>query len=162
MANTEQFKIIQDFDNKRANAFASLFIASMFGLFGLLGVMVRIHDSPSFFNGSAIYFLLSSYILVWIFGLYSLLNFFFYATVAQLAETQITGETRNNLIRNVIDEWAWIPRTFANFKVQIKKAVASEGKKVAGPSKFIWFRVHKETIFVVLYILIGLLPLFAL
>lgn len=154
----QEYEVIQDFDNKRANAHASLFVASMFGLFSLLALMGRIVDRtlPSFANYAVIILLLLSYIFVWFFGLYSLLNFFFYATVAHYAKGEIVKEKEVELIREAKRGWTWIPRKFASFKepnINISEQ-ASERKEKR-------FSHNKETVFVVIYFAIGLLPMVA-
>lgn len=89
-----KYTVIQDFDNKRANAHATLFVASMFGSFTLLSLTDRLVDVKVFsLNNCAIFgLLLFSYVLVVLFGAYSLLNFFLYATTSRIAEKKVIGE----------------------------------------------------------------------
>jgi hypothetical protein len=76
--------VIQDFNNKKANAHATIFIASLFGLFSILSLMGRLFSPISSINSSGnynvtVFILLSfSYWLIWAFGLYSLGNFTYY------------------------------------------------------------------------------------
>jgi hypothetical protein len=161
---------MQDFFNKRGNAHASFFVASMFGLFNLLALMGRFVDRSLFSVGNlgVIISLLLSYGFVWFFGLYSLLNFFFYATVAQIAERKIVGEMESELIDEVRKSWTLIPRRFASVKEQTKNTSAqtSENKSEQASEqtfevKVKWLGRNKETLFVIAYVAIGLLSLVA-
>jgi hypothetical protein len=156
MSGTNEYEVIQDFYNKRANAHASLFVASMFGLFSLLALMGRIVDRYSFAGSNlTVLILLSiSYGLVWLFGLYSSLNFFFHATIAQHAEKKIVQDKDRRIIDKAKAKWKWIPKTFADFKGP-KTSNTSEEEESR------WFNNNKENAFVFFYFLIGLLPLIA-
>lgn len=145
------YEVIQDFDNKRANAHASLFVASMFGLFTLLALMARILDRTSP-NYVAIFVLfVISYGLIFLFGLYSLLNFFFYATVSQAAEEKIIEGKERQLVNSI--PWAGVEKVFVGMKM-----ASEEPEKDTNRKRFLR---TKGTFFVVLYVLIGLLPLIA-
>lgn len=158
-----QYEVIQDFHNKRANAFASLFVASMFGLFTLLSLMERIVDLTS-----PLILLILCYLTVFGFGLYSLLNFSYYATVAQIAKWQIKDvqKTETKLLEGITKERTWFFRSFAYLKVRPLVAASKASKQKQGYFK--WSAVasgfirYKDHIFVIFYFVIGLLPLIVL
>jgi len=143
--------VIQDFNNKKANSHATIFVASMFSLFTVLSLTQRIINKsfPSFLCWNTLILFLSiiSYGLIWFFGLYSLLNFSYYSTVAQRAEQQLVKGMDRNLINNYKSEWTGIVKKFASFKVPDKE----QGK----------LRRNNEVISICVYSIIGILPLIA-
>jgi hypothetical protein len=146
--------VIQEFNNKKATTHATIFVASMFALFTVLSLAQRIINKsfPSFLCWNTLTFSLSiaSYVLIWIFGLYSFFNFSYYSTVAQRAEDQVVKGRDRALILNYIPQWTGLLKKFARFKVPEKaESVQAE------------IRNSNEGITVIVYILIGLLPLIA-
>jgi len=70
----EKLKVIQDFNNKKANSHATIFVASMFALFTVLSIAQRIviqtSSKGSILNLPILGLSIASYILIWLFGLY--------------------------------------------------------------------------------------------
>ena len=159
--------VIQDFNNKKANSHATIFVASMFALFTVLSLASRIvlAASFSFSNCLILSFSLISYILILIFGFYSMLNFSYYSTISQRAEEEIIGDLNNQLISKYVREWKGILKWFADNKMpnlekeKPKKKIQPEIESneifkkplVSGNLK----------LFLIVYVIIGLLPFFA-
>lgn len=143
------FGIIQDFNNKKANSHATIFVASMFGLFTILSLAQRISKlfSNPIYDYTILGFSVASYVLIWFFGLYELLNFFYYSTTAFLAEDRLVVGLETELATVYRKEGKGLPKRFALFKVPEK------------PQGFV--RKNNEQISIVVYIAIGLLPLIA-
>jgi hypothetical protein len=152
------WNVIQDFNNKKANSHATIFVASMFALFTVLSLAQRIVSKESFSCSNYIVLILSlvSYILIWFFGFYSILNFSFYSTVSQRAEERIIGNTERQLIMIERKKWKGILRIFSNYKVpDYDEGQGLVGKTISSP-------VNKNLeIFVIIYVIIGFLPLVA-
>jgi hypothetical protein len=142
------YSVIQDFDNKRANAHATLFVASMFGSFTLLSLVDRLVDIKVFSLSNCAIFglLLFSYVLVGLFGAYSLLNFFLYATTSQIAERKIIEEKEGRMLTEAKKGWRGISKWFADFKERKEEGL---------------LKGRKEDILVFLYVLIVSLPMLA-
>jgi hypothetical protein len=169
--NSEQkirnLTVIQDFNNKKANSHATLFVASMFALFTVLSLASRIVTpaSFSFSNYLILSFSLINYIFIWIFGLYSMLNFSYYSTVSQRAEEEIVCGLDNQLISDHMKEWKGILKCFANYKMpnldkkKAKKIIQPEIEGQEIVSKTIVSR--NLEIFIIGYAVIGLLPFLA-
>jgi hypothetical protein len=123
----------------------------MFGLFSLLALMKGIinQTSSGTVNNAITFLLVFSYLLVWFFGLYSLFNFFHYATLAQRAMYKIVGARENELLEEAKNEWSWIIRTFS----KLKNPTEGSGLRLKN---------IKEYLFLICYSLIGFLPLIAL
>ena len=140
--------VIQDFNNKKANSHATIFVASMFALFTVLSLATRIVAQASFSisNCTVLFFSSVSYILIWIFGLYSALNFSYYSTVSQRAEEAIVCGLDRQLISSYMEDWKGPLRRFANFKV---------------PPDQGWFRKKLEWTIIIGYFVIGVLPFLA-
>ena len=156
MSEKDPYLVIQDFDNKRANAHATLFVASMFGSFTLLSLTDRLVDLKVFsFSNCAIFgLLLLSYVLVGLFGAYSLLNFFLYATTSQIAEREIIRDKEREMVIEAKKGFGIILKWFVDFKTPDPKEKASE----KGDSLL---RRRKGEILVFLYFLIVSLPMLA-
>ena len=163
----EHLKIIQDFHNKKANAHATIFVASMFALFSVLSLMTKIVT-----NVSSLAFLFStiSYSIIWLFGGYSLLNFFFYTTISQCAKHKITKGTDKTLFDEAIETWDGVLKLYAR-KVKLPKLdikVTKESSKqsrarfygrLRGLSSYLL--KHNADIFVFLYCIVGWFPFIA-
>lgn len=146
-----EYEVIQDFDNKRANAHASLFVASMFGLFTLLALMARILNRSMPYFVIVLGLLFVSYVFVFVFGLYSLLNFFIYATVSEAAEEKIVEGKERELVEAI--DWRGVEKIFVGLKVASKEPEKDTRRK--------GFLRNKGTIFAFIYALIGWLPFIA-
>jgi hypothetical protein len=148
--------VIQDFNNKKANSHATIFVASMFSLFTVLSLSQRIvaKEFPSFLCWNTLVLALSlvSYGLIWLFGLYSFLNFSYYSTVAQRAEEQLVQDLDRKLISHYKSKWTGILKRFASFKVP------NTDDDGTGQGTF---RRNNEAISVLFYFIIGFLPLLA-
>lgn len=152
------FTVLQDFYSKRAVAHASFFVASIFGLFTVLSFIERVLPSVVTVNQifllplkSVGYLLLYIiYWLIWLFGLYSLYNFGLYSTKSQHAEVKL-AEKQDALIRGEIKNDTKFPKNYLAFKDQDQ-----EHKSLS------WLKRNNLAIFVLFYLLFGLLPFIAL
>ena len=99
--------IIQDFNNKKANSHATMFVASMFALFTILSLASRIVAPESYDTANIIVLTLSlvSYHCIWFFGLVFAGNFAFYSTVSQRAEEAIVQGLDKQLIDSYLETW---------------------------------------------------------
>jgi hypothetical protein len=169
---SDGYSVIQDFDNKRANAHASLFVASMFGSFAILSLMDRllnpIDRSKVFSSSNYVIFglLFSGYVLVGLFGAYSLLNFFFYATTSQHAERKIIGGKEKEVVEETKKGLKGILKWFADFKVHPSIEPEPKEKASEKETSFIDRSIDRikgrnQDIFVALYVLIISLPMLA-
>jgi phosphotransferase system glucose/maltose/N-acetylglucosamine-specific IIC component len=143
------FAVVQDFYSKKAVAHASFLVASMFGLFTILAFAERtLGNPPSYLN----FFLLAiTYWSIWVFGLYSMFNFSLYATMAQHAERHAAMNEDDQVKDEVKKSSNRILKPFVDFKM------ASANEKI----KF-GVRSHFDYVFLVFYVLIGILPFLAL
>jgi hypothetical protein len=146
----DKLRVSQDFNNKKANSHATIFVASMFALFTVLSLATRIVKTPissncALSNYAVLGFSIFSYILIWLFGFYSLANFAYYSTAAFHAEHRIVGGMDRELMSGYMEGKKNIFRTFVSFKLN------SEGR----------IRRNNEWISVLIYLAIGLLPFFA-
>jgi hypothetical protein len=146
--------VIQDFNNKKANSHATIFVASMFALFTVLSLAQRIMSKGSqvSLNYVVLPLFLATYILIWFFGLYSMLNFSFYSTISQRAEERIIGNRENDLIKSTKVQWKGILKLFSNYKVPDHNESQGRASSTVD-SNF--------GLFIGVYIAIGLLPLVA-
>jgi hypothetical protein len=131
-----QLAIVEDVYSTRAVAHASFFVASLFGLFTILALilMERLSITSSV--------LLSiTYWLVWSFGLFSFLNFSRYATRANRAIEKTASEATKLVSK------------------QIENATCLQDKIVRwfeGLRSDKWLRNRDKTLFIIAYIAIGL------
>ena len=143
--------VIQDFNNKKANSHATIFVASMFALFSVLSLAQRIVSKSalaiSTWNNVIFVLSIASYAVIWFFGLYSLLNFFYYSTVANRAEYRLVRGMERALVEEYKSSWKWVSKNFASFKVPEK------------PQNLI--RRNTQAIGICVYGVIGFLPLSA-
>lgn len=143
--------VIQDFNNKKANAHATIFVASMFALFTVLSlaqrIVTKVSSNCSIPNFTVLWLSIVSYLLIWVFGLYSMLNFTYYSTVSQRAEEKIVGDMERQLISSYKKGWKGVFKLFASFKVP------------DGDQGFI--RRNNEWMSIIIYSTIGLLPFIA-
>lgn len=118
--------VIQDFNNKKANAHAAIFVASMFALFTVLSlaqrIVVNVVNDTVNLNLCILILSSVSYWLIWFFGLYSIGNFTYYSTVAQKAEEGIIGYSELNLIKEHLKGWKGFFKFFASFKIKENKS----------------------------------------
>jgi len=145
----EKLATIQDFYSKRTVAHASFFVSSLFGLFTLLSLMltVKARGSTLVPLETILVLLLVPYGIVWFFGLYSLFNFDYYASLAEHAETKIASDKMSELALDIIDKRKGIMKRLFRMKAGFSDAPLKR------------FRVHKIAIFLTLYAVLGLLPL---
>jgi len=165
----KELPVIQDFYSQRAIAHAGFLVVSMFGLFTLLALLRNGVDKGSFssivwswdllwswiyaWNSRLLVALSISYWLVWLYGLYSYLSFSFYASVAQLA-LEKTTKYDSKLIDKAKNRHNGIIKWFFDFK---------KGKHAKEPPDLKYkIRDKTLTIFLIVYLLIGLLPFLAL
>lgn len=150
----DNLKVIQDFNNKKANSHATIFVASMFALFTVLSLATRIVKSTDglVLNCPILGLSIATYILIWFFGLYSIGNFAYYSTVAQRAEEKIVRGMDKRLVEEYIHESARsrVFRKFANFKLN-----EGQGHTLTK------IRSNNEYASIIIYIIIGFLPLLA-
>ena len=152
--------VIQDFNNKKANSHATIFVASMFALFTVLSLASRIATpSFSFSNYLILSFSSISYLFIWIFGLYSILNFSYYSTVSQRAEEEIVCGLDKQLISDYMKKWKGILKWFANYKMPKSTLIYPPIKGQEIINKTIVSR--NLAFFIIGYALIGLLPFVA-
>jgi hypothetical protein len=129
-------------------------VASLFALFTVLSLAQRIvekipaNNSPS--NLAILGLSIISYALIWVFGLYSLGNFTYYSTVAQIAEKKIVGDMDHRLVSEYKGNWTKVFRMFVNFKLN-----KNQGRFMS------WIRSNNEQVSIIIYILIGVLPFIA-
>ncbi len=145
--------VIQDFNNKKANSHATIFVASVFALFTVLSLASRIvtPSDCSIQNLTIIGLSIFSYFLIWAFGLYSLGNFTYYSTVASRAETQIVSGMDSELVRIYRSaKWEKVFKIFANFKLN-----EGQGRVMTA------IRNYNEYWSLIVYSIIGFLPLIA-
>jgi len=164
MEDEDTFKrlsIVQDFFSKRAVAHASFFVASMFGLFTILSLMEKFIDRMPFhgvtwqltwdWNFTRFLLLSSSYVFIWLFGLYSFGNFSYYATLAQRVEEKIAKNKDNEIINESKKGLGGILKWFYDFK---------SGHRQEG--SFGWVRRHNTILLFILYLLVGSFPFISL
>jgi len=84
---TQSLAAVLDFYSDKSDAHASFFLASLFGLFTVLSITQGFRGEP------VRYLLLIPYWLLFFGGLYSLLNFGLYATLARSIKVRIQNET---------------------------------------------------------------------
>jgi hypothetical protein len=154
MDNPERIRnltVIQDFNNKRANAHAAMFVASMFALFTVLSLAQRtVINDHLILNPWILFLPIASYWIIWFFGLYCLGNFTYYSTVAQRAENEIIGNMEHDLISQYIPLWKGLFKSFASFKINENR------------DRILRFiRSHNEFLSIFVYSLIGILPFIA-
>jgi hypothetical protein len=145
----EHLKIIQDFNNKKANSHATIFVASMFALFTVLSLATRVMEPISVKPPN--YLVLSlcsiSYFLILLFGMYAALNFTYYSTISQNAEEAIVCGFDRQFINKSMKDWRGTVKIFAKFKVPIK----GQG----------WLRRKLDWIIIIGYLMSGILPFIA-
>ena len=146
--------IIQDFNNKKANAHATIFVASMFALFTFLSLATRITQKVSISapspipNMCIIGLSILSYWIIWGFGLYSLGNFTYYSTLAQGAERKLVAwKKERRLIKEYENEWSKVFKIFVDFKHN-----ENQGHIMSQ------IRRNNEQLSIMVYFLIGVLP----
>lgn len=156
MSDSERINltVVQDFNNKKANAHATIFVASMFALFTVLSlaqrIVTKVSSNCSIWNYTILGLSIASYILIWVFGLYSIGNFTYYSTLSQIAENQIVGDMDRELIRKHKNDWSIVVRVFANFKLNEDQGRIRK-----------YVRSHNEWASIIIYSVIGLLPFIA-
>jgi len=95
---------------------------------------------------------LPSYILIWLFGFYSLANFAYYSAVAHEAQWEISGSEVERLIVSAKKERTCLLRWFFEFKSRCgltKGSVLDE------------LRERNLLIFFLFYVLLGVMPIAA-
>jgi len=133
----EALGIDADFNSTRAVAHASFFVASVFGLFTILASMER-------FSLMGKIFLSFTYWFIWLFGLYSFLNFSRYSIHAQQAKNRIVGEIEG------------LMNPLGKDKGQEKIIRWFENKRTSS-----WVHDHDLILFMVLYIAVGTITFIA-
>lgn len=146
--------IIQ-FHSDRAIANASFLIASVFGLFVILALMP---SSPADLLSIKGLSLAVTYGFLWGFGLYSLLNFGYYADNAQVAVDKIKLRNGINLEKTILDEA--YKRTSSKWFHRFKRG----GKEDLKKNRIIAFlrSVKSLLLFPSYIVVIGLLPFVAI
>jgi hypothetical protein len=157
----KSLSVMQDFYSKRAAAHASFFVASVFGLFTVLRLIDNMYYS--FWSKTVLALV---YVSLWIMGIYSFLNFSFYASIAHNAERSlqilaiklIDPERKKDMERQLLTDQVkdlkkaklfrkWIIYRFFDFKV------------FGGKPKRKWLRRNIDLILFGAYLSGGLLAL---
>jgi hypothetical protein len=128
-----------------------------FALFTVLSLAQRIINKSVFslsWNSLNLCLLVTGYVLIWIFGLYSWLNFCYYSTVAHLTERKLVGGMERELVTEYKATWKGISKRFASFKVP------DEPQNLIDKALNL-IRSNNEGIAVCVYVAIGFLPLAA-
>lgn len=155
-----------EFYSDRAIAHASFLVACIFGLFTILSVMNNVFGKFSLL----VWILLAiTYWVLWSFGLYSLLNFGFFATVAQVSKEMITegSDLEKDVMEKAKKMKRGIFRVFFNYKESEealkKESSLHKSQKVKILTPILYFlRKRKTTIFIGFYFLfIGFIPFVA-
>jgi len=175
----ERLVAIQDFYSARTVAHATFFLSSLFGLFTILSLMVNM-KIPSMIQANgfiSVQFLamaiclLFPYIIVWFFGLYSLFNYKYYAAVAEAAQVKIVGRVAGDLIKETLikkekEKIKTRNRVLCYFHGLMKSLYEAKSglpEEMEEEKKLVYkLNRHKMWIFLLFYIVLGLLPLIAI
>ena len=164
----ENLATIQDFYSKRTVAHASFFLSSLFGLFSLLSLMtiVKVQGSTFLRTEGILILLLVPYGIVWFFGLYSLFNFRYYAAIAEASQVKMVGNEAGTLIGEALikkeaEEMKKHKRVLRFFHRLMKSLYESKAglPEVEKNNRIYQLNRHKMKIFLLFYIILGLLPL---